>query len=118
MSKYKQFMDKANFDDLTKKATSSHMRKPEIVQILRAVATKHSDMSEHTEAIRRIERAETLADQLLPTKDHVQSLLVKMTKVEIFLKKLRVGSEAEFEQVIAIAKEAMEMAKRIYGDET
>ena len=116
MSKYKQFMDKANFDDLTKKAMQTHMRKPEVVQILRAVATKHSDLSEHTEAIRRIERAETLAGQLLPTKDHAQTLLVLTAKVEILLKKLRLGTEEEYEQVIAIAKSAMDMAKRIYGD--
>lgn len=92
------------------------MRKPEVVQILRAVATKHSDLSEHTEAIRRIERAETLAGQLLPTKDHAQTLLVLTAKVEILLKKLRLGTEEEYEQVIAIAKSAMDMAKRIYGD--
>ena len=48
----------------------------------------------------------------------MQTLLVKQTKVEMYLKKLRMGSQEEFEQVIAIAKEAMEMAKRIYGDAT
>jgi len=37
------------------------MSKPEMVQILRATANKHSDMSEHDEAIRRIDRAEVLA---------------------------------------------------------
>ena len=48
----------------------------------------------------------------------MQTLLVKQTKVEIYLKKLRMGTQEEFEQVITIAKEAMEMAKRIYGEAT
>ena len=64
-------MDKENFDLLTKKAMSTHMRKPEVVQVLRAVALKHSDLADHEEAIRRINRAETLANELLPSKDHV-----------------------------------------------
>ena len=34
------------------------------------------------------------------------------------LKKLRVGTEQEFLSVIEIAKDAMELSKRIYGDET
>ena len=46
----------------------------------------------------------------------MQTLLVKQTKVEMYLKKLRMGTQEEFEQVITIAKEAMEMAKRIYGE--
>ena len=36
----------------------------------------------------------------------------------MYLKKLRMGTQEEFEQVITIAKEAMEMAKRIYGETT
>ena len=48
----------------------------------------------------------------------MQTLLVKQTKVEIYLKKLRMGTQEEFEQVVTIAKEAMEMAKRIYGEAT
>ena len=38
--------------------------------------------------------------------------------MEIYLKKLRMGTQEEFEQVVTIAKEAMEMAKRIYGEAT
>ena len=58
MAKFKQFMDKENFDSHTKSAMSTHMRKPEVVQILCAVAQKHSDMADYEEALRRINRAE------------------------------------------------------------
>ena len=62
------------------------MKKPEVIQIMRARALKHSDMANHSEALRYIERAEKLAEQMLQTQDHVQVLLVKQTWVEIKLK--------------------------------
>ena len=59
-----------------------------------------------------------MADEKLPSKDHVWALLTLSTKVEIMLKKLRSGTDEEFKEVIAIAKSAMEMSKRIYGEHT
>ncbi len=40
------------------------------------------------------------------------------TKVEILLKKLRLGDEAVFEEPIKIAKQAYDLAKTIYGERT
>ena len=93
MEKFKQFMDIENFENLTKSAMRTHMSKPEVVQIMRARALKHSDMADHDQAMRYIVRAEDLAARLLPNPEHMQALLVKSTKVEILLKKLSTGRE-------------------------
>ena len=85
---------------------------------MRALAVKHSDYSNFDKALDYIDRAEKLADELIQTKEHAQVLLVWLTKVEILLKKYRVGSEEEFKSVVEIAKAAKDLALKIYGEKT
>ena len=39
----------------------THREKPEVVQIMRAIATKYSDLGKHEQAITYINRCESLA---------------------------------------------------------
>ena len=41
-----------------------------------------------------------------------------MTKVEILLKKLRFGSKEELKEPIQIAKQTVELSKKIFGEKT
>ena len=51
MTKFKQFMDLQNFDDLSRKAMRTHMKKPEVVEIMRALAVKHADSGKMDKAL-------------------------------------------------------------------
>ena len=62
MTKFKQFMNLQNFDDLSRKAMRTHMKKPEVVEIMRALAVKHADSGKMDKALNYLERAFTLAD--------------------------------------------------------
>ena len=111
-------MDVESFDKLSAMAMGTHRRKPEVVQIMRALAVKHSDYGDIEKALSYVARAEKLADELLQTKEHAQVLLVWLTKVEILLKKLRLGTEEEFKEPIEIARAAKDLARKIYGEKT
>jgi hypothetical protein len=118
MQKFKQFMDVESFDKLSAMAMGTHRRQPEVVQIMRALAVKHSDYGDFDKALGYITRAEKLADELIQTKEHAQVLLVWLAKVEILLKKFRVGSEEELNSIFEIAKAAKDLALKIYGEKT
>lgn len=55
-------MDLSGFDVCSGKAMGTHRQKPEVVQILRALAMKHSDAGNIDKAMNYIERAGQLAD--------------------------------------------------------
>lgn len=64
-------MDGASFDKLSTEAMSSHHKKPEVIQIMRALAMKHADQGDHAKALQYIGRAEKLANELLGgTEEH------------------------------------------------
>ena len=58
-------MDLGGFDVCSGKAMGTHRQKPEVVQILRALAMKHSDSGNIDKAMSYIERAGDLAKQHL-----------------------------------------------------
>lgn len=82
------------FTKLTQKAMSTHMYKPEVVSIMRALATKYSDLGDHEKALEYVTRAEKLSAKYLPTTEHQLVLLLWLTKVEIYLKKLQNVNES------------------------
>jgi len=94
MHKFRQFMGVEEFTKLTQKAMSTHMYKPEVVSIMRALATKYSDLGDHEKALEYVTRAEKLSAKYLPTTEHQLVLLLWLTKVEIYLKKLQNVNES------------------------
>lgn len=64
-------MDVESFEKLSSEAMGTHHRKPEVIQIMRALAIKYEDLGDHTKALEYINRAEKLANELLGgTKEH------------------------------------------------
>ena len=59
MHKFKQFMNEETFTDLTKSAMGTHMKKPEMVSIMRALAVKYSELGDHEKALSYMERSKT-----------------------------------------------------------
>ena len=51
-------------------ALETHLRQPEVISIMRALAMKYSDLGDFGKALEYIGRAEKLADELLMTKEH------------------------------------------------
>lgn len=51
MQTFKQFMTVEQFDTMYKKCVGTHMRKVEIVPIMRELAQKYSTIGEHTKAL-------------------------------------------------------------------
>ena len=50
---------------------STHMRKVEVITIMRCLASKHSELGAHEKALNYISRGEDLASKLLGEKDHI-----------------------------------------------
>ncbi len=71
MEKFKQFMDVKAFEQLQKNTMGSHREKPEVVQVMRALAIKYSDLGKHEQAMTYINRTESLSVQKLPSEQHV-----------------------------------------------
>ena len=67
MQNFNQFMTVEQFDTMYKKCVGTHMRKVEIVPIMRELAQKYSTIGEHTKALQYINRSDELALKLLPT---------------------------------------------------
>ena len=44
MNKCKDFLDKNAFTEISKFAIGTHMKKPEVVEIMRVLAIKYSDL--------------------------------------------------------------------------
>ena len=111
-------MDLETFTRLADEALAQHLRQPEMIWIYRALSTKHSDLGDFKKALEYITRAEKIADELFQTREHEQFVYIWLTKVEILLKKLTTGTEDEYIEPILIAKEATDLAKRIFGEKT
>jgi len=83
---------------------------------MRALAIKYSDLGDHKKAMDYISRVETLSQTVLPTQEHHRNLEIMLAKVDILLKKHSLGTEEDYLLPIAIAKEAYELSKRIFGE--
>ena len=58
-------MDIETFDKATRTAMSTHMKKPEVLQILRALGLKYAERNDFDRGLSYIERAEKLSKDLL-----------------------------------------------------
>ena len=58
------------FEHLAESALATHKSQPEVIQIMRALATKSYDLGNHEKALSQIARAERLAKEILPTDNH------------------------------------------------
>lgn len=63
-------MDIQMFEHLAESALATHKSQPEVIQIMRALATKSYDLGNHEKALSQIARAERLAKEILPTENH------------------------------------------------
>ena len=116
MHNYKQFMDLETFDNASKKAMGTHRQSPEGVQVMRALALKNSGVGKMDKAIHYITRASELAAQYISSKEDQEILHILTDKIEILLKKFANGTEEDFKEPIALAKQAMELAIKKYGE--
>ena len=60
----------SEFETLAESALETHKSQPEVIQIMRALATKSFDLGNHEKALSQIARAERLAKELLTTENH------------------------------------------------
>ena len=65
MNKCKDFLDVQAFEEISKSAMSKYMKKPEVVEIMRVLAIKFSDLQNFKKALHYIERAESLTKTVL-----------------------------------------------------
>ena len=86
MHKGKDFMDVEAFEKEKKFAMQTHMKKLEVVEIMRVLANKYSDLHNFDQAFTLIERAETLSKSILSTQEHYLMLDLKLCKIETVLK--------------------------------
>jgi len=85
------------------------MKKPEVIPTLRCLASKYSEMSDHDKAQNYIDRAEKLAQDLLPSANHTESLFNKVCKVELILRQRNLPQE-KINTAIETGKSALEQA--------
>ena len=116
MIKCKDFLDVAAFEEISKNAMSTHLSKPEVVEIMRVLATKYADLSNFKQAKHYIGRAEALAGKRLGTREHYRVLDVLICKLEILLKQVRCDAEDEYVEACAGAEEAIDLSVRLYGE--
>ena len=118
MHKFKQFMDEELFTDLTKAASRTHLRKPEMISIMRAKALKYSELGEYEKALSCVENVKNKCANFYENPMNPELLLNMQNEIEI-LKKKNVVEDAEVnKKIIEIAKQSMEMAVKIYGEKT
>jgi len=86
MKIFKQFMSVKEFEDLSKQMISTHMKKIEVVPIMRELAQKYSSLGDHDKAANYIERSDKLACNLLPSMQHEEILHNLVARVEILSK--------------------------------
>ena len=58
-------MDIETFDQQTRTAMSTHMKKVEVLSVLRALGLKYAERNDYEKGINYIERAEKLSRELL-----------------------------------------------------
>jgi hypothetical protein len=100
------------FDKLTSQAMATHMKKVEVVSIMRVKADKYSSLGDHQKALNYLKRVDDLALQLLPSQKHNQVILNKAKSVEILL---RTKNNEYLEQASKCGEEAYELALALYG---
>jgi len=91
---------------------STHRKKVEVVNIMRVKADKYSSLGDHPKALQYLKRADELAEERLPSKNHTQILLNRTKGVEILL---RTKNPEYLEQATKYGKEAYELALNLYG---
>lgn len=116
MNKCKDFLDVEMFTDYSKFAMGSHMKKPEVIEILRIQAIKYSDLQDFKKALGYLERADNLTMKILGHREHYRVLELKLCKIETILKQQRVCSEEEYVQAINEAEQAVALSNRLYGE--
>ena len=111
MSKFRQFLTQASFETIKKQAMSVHLKKPQVVPIMRILADKYSSIGDHKQAMHYIERSDDLAKKML-CEGHKECLLNKIAKVEILL---RQSDEERLEEAGKIAQSALAQAQLLFG---
>jgi len=86
MKIFKQFMSVEEFTALSRQMISTHMKKVEVVPIMRELAQKYSSLGDHDKAVSYIERSDKLACDLLPSMQHEEILHNLVARVEILSK--------------------------------
>ena len=97
---------------------STHMKKVEVLSVLRALASKYAERNDFQKGLSYIERAEKLSKDLLQDQDHELVLLLAATKVDILNKQHRFGTEEQRQIILEVAKLALDQSKRMYGEDS
>ena len=78
---------------------STHMKKVEVLSILRALGLKYAERNDYEKGLNYIERAEKLSKELLEDQEHELVLLLNVAKVDILNKKYRFSTEESRKEV-------------------
>ena len=116
--KFKFFMDKKTFEENTSSAMRTHMKKPEMVSVMRALAVKYSELGEHDQALNYVERVKNKIGQFYENTENLEMLLISQNEIEI-LKKKNVTNDLEVNRkIVNLAKSQVDLAVKLFGEKT
>jgi hypothetical protein len=118
MQEFRQFMTVNEFKELTMQVSRTHMKKREMALVLKYVAAERSERGDLKEAENRVNRAETLIMDLVKSDVNLECLLARLEKVDVLLKLHKFGSQAKLKEIATVAKSAMDLAKKLFGEKT
>lgn len=106
------------FKELTMQVSRTHMKKREMALVLKYVAAERSERGDLKEAENRVNRAETLINDLVKSDLNLECLLARLEKVDLLLKMHKFAGQDKLREIAAVAKSAMELAKKLFGEKT
>ena len=87
--------------------------------VLKFVAAERSERGDLQEAERRVNRAETLIiEKILKSDQNPECLASRLEKVEVLLKINKFGEPEKLKEITMVAKSALDLSKKLYGEKT
>ena len=108
-----------DFKALTQQVSMTHMKKREMAYVLKFVAAERSERGDLQEAERRVNRAETMIiENILKSDQNPECLASRLEKVEVLLKINKFGESEKLKEITMVAKSALDLTKKLYGEKT
>ena len=93
------------------------MAKREMAFVLKAVAMERSERGDLQEALNRVTRAEIL-NIFKKDQENLECLVNRLEKVDLLLKIHKFADEAKLKEIAVVAKSAMDLARKLFGEKT
>jgi hypothetical protein len=94
------------------------MKKREMALVLKFVATERSEHGDLKEAESRVNRGEALVMDLLKSDLNTECLVNRLEKVEVLLKLHKFANQDKFIEIGMVAKSAMDLARKLFGEKS